>query len=169
MSVDNSASKNAGWEESLLDVFREVVNKLPEETSLGELVKATRANPHIAPVLQLLSVQELIDLAATRPEPTSTPTDATDESAADDAPAVIRRRADVPNGDTLLLGVLAERGPLGETQLARAAKLSSEQTRLIIRQLSARNLVHAEGSGTKRRFRITRAGNGQLRRNRGRS
>lgn len=165
-NTDAPDSKPEGWESSLLEVFREVLRKLPEDTSLGELVKATQANPHIAPVLQILSVQELIDLAATRPKVEKKPS--SPEGPADDGSMVIRRRADVPDGDLRVLSVLsqlaAERnGAIPDQEVAQACELSEDQVRLIVRQLNAKNLVVVEGSGARKRSRITRQGQQYLR------
>lgn len=157
---DATAAEDPAWEASLLEVFREVINKLPDDTSLGELVRATREHPHIAPVLQVLSVQDLIDMALSRPLLVPE----LEEDASEEGPSVIRRRADVPNGDTLLLTLLADKGPASEVQLAKAASLTLEQVRLLMRQLAVKNLVHTEGSGNKRKVRITRAGHQTLRR-----
>lgn len=159
---DAPDSKPEGWEASLLEVFREVLRKLPEDTSLGELVKATQANPHIAPVLQILSVQELIDLAASRPlvEKKS----GTGEGPVDDGSHVIRRRADVPDGDLRVLNTLVEQGnPIPEAEIAQLCSLSEDQVRLIVRQLNAKNLVVVEGSGGRKRIRVTRSGQQHLR------
>jgi hypothetical protein len=82
----------------------------------------------------------------------------------DAVPAVIRRRADVPDGDLRVLRVLAERGAQREVDLASNASLTGEQLRLLVRHLRAKGCVHVEGSGTKRRLKITRHGSAYLRR-----
>ncbi|MCA9696722.1 MAG: hypothetical protein KC431_04280, partial [Myxococcales bacterium] len=64
---DDALGVDEQWRQSLLEVMRQVINALPDETSLGELVAATRANPHLAPMLGYMSVQELIDMAVARP------------------------------------------------------------------------------------------------------
>lgn len=161
---DAPDSKPEGWESSLLEVFRDVLRKLPEDTSLGELVRATQANPHIAPVLQILSVQELIDLAATRPKVEKKLSAA--PAPADDGSTVIRRRADVPDGDLKILRVLVELGKASpESEVAKACSLSEDQVRLIVRQLCAKNLVVTEGSGLRKKVRATRQGQQHLRKN----
>lgn len=165
---DAPDSKPEGWESSLLEVFREVLRKLPEDTSLGELVKATQANPHIAPVLQILSVQELIDLAATRPKVEKKPS--ASEGPVDDGTMVIRRRSEVPDGDLRVLRALCDSldkktraGAMPESELATRCNLSEDQVRLILRQLNAKSLVVVEGSGARKRVRITRQGQQHLR------
>lgn len=162
-TTDAPDSKPEDWEASLLEVFREVLHKLSDETSLGELVRATQANPHIAPVLQLLSVQELIDLAAKRPKlekKADTP-----ETPTDDGTMVIRRRAEIPDGDLRILSSLADQGSAqSEASIAELTKLSEDQVRLLVRQLSAKNLVVVEGSGARRKIRMTRSGQQHLRR-----
>lgn len=160
--TDAPDSKPEGWEASLLEVFREVLHKLPDETSLGELVQATQANPHIAPVLQILSVQELIDLAAKRPRIGKK--SAAPDGPVDDGTMVIRRRADVPDGDLRILNVLSDHAsPLSEGDIAQHSRLSEDQVRLIVRQLSAKGLAVVEGSAARRRIRITRSGQYHLR------
>lgn len=162
-NTDAPDSKPEGWEASLLEVFREVLRKLPEDTSLGDLVKATQANPHIAPVLQILSVQELIDLAANRPKVEKK--SSVNEATADDGSHVIRRRADVPDGDLRVLRALVDQGaPLPESEIAQVSGLSEDQVRLIVRQLNAKSLVVVEGSGGRKRIRATRSGQQHLRR-----
>ncbi len=166
------------WAQSLREVFREVIASLPDHATLGELVNAARANAHMAPVLGILTVQELIDVARKRPPKpapgkngrSSAPREVQlDEDGnpmmdlGDPGALVIRRRADVPDGDTRVLRCLAERGGLRESDLTSLASLTSEQLRIILRSLRAKGLVHVEGSGVKRRLKITRHGNAQLR------
>lgn len=168
------------WRQSLLDVMRQVIHALPDQTSLGELVAATRANPHLAPTLGYMSVQELIDMAVSRPSPANgeakksgrrrvEPEIQFDEEGnpimdlPDTGPAVIRRRADVPDGDYRILRTLADEGPLGEPALIRATKLTSEQIKLLLRHLRTKGWVHVEGSGPKRKVKITRNGASHLR------
>ncbi|NVB40755.1 hypothetical protein G6O69_23145 [Pseudenhygromyxa sp. WMMC2535] len=167
------------WRQSLLEVMRQVVHSLPDETSLGELVQATRQNPHLAPMLGYMSVQELIDMAVARPaqlksEPAPSRAQREPEIEFDEegnpimdlpdaGPAVIRRRADVPDGDLRILRTLAEDGPIGEPALIRATKLTQEQVKLILRHLRTRGWVHVEGSGSKRKVKITRNGSSHLR------
>lgn len=173
------------WRQSLLEVMRQVIHSLPDQTSLGELVAATRANPHLAPTLGYMSVQELIDMAVARPsaldglagetKPAGVrrrvvePEIQFDEEGnplmdlPDTGPAVIRRRADVPDGDYRILRTLADDGPLSEPSLVRATKLTSEQLKLLLRHLRTKGWIHVEGSGTKRKVKVTRNGASQLR------
>ncbi|MFO7561172.1 MAG: hypothetical protein R6X02_00910 [Enhygromyxa sp.] len=169
------------WRQSLLEVMRQVINSLPDQTSLGELVAATRANPHLAPTLSYMSVQELIDMAVARPALASNgeakkpgrrraePEIMFDEEGnplmdlPDSGPAVIRRRADVPDGDYRILRTLDDEGPLSEPSLTRATKLTSEQLKLVLRHLRTKGWIHVEGSGPKRKVKITRNGASQLR------
>jgi hypothetical protein len=172
------------WRQSLLEVMRQVIHSLPDGTSLGELVAATRANPHLAPTLGYMSVQELIDMAVARPaqldvgdgeakKPSrrrvAEPEIQFDEEGnpimdlPDTGPAVIRRRADVPDGDQRILRTLADEGPLSEPALVRATKLTSEQLKLMLRHLRTKGWIHVEGSGSKRKVKITRNGASHLR------
>jgi predicted transcriptional regulator len=173
------------WRQSLLEVMRQVIHSLPDQTSLGELVAATRANPHLAPTLGYMSVQELIDMAVARPSHAGNgpvngdarkairrrvePEIQFDEEGnpimdlPDSGPAVIRRRADVPDGDYRILRTLADEGPLSEPSLTRATKLTSEQLKLVLRHLRTKGWIHVEGSGPKRKVKITRNGASHLR------
>lgn len=168
------------WRQSLLAVMRQVIHSLPDQTSLGELVAATRANPHLAPTLGYMSVQELIDMAVARPALPANgeakkpgrrrePEIQFDEEGnpmmdlPDTGPAVIRRRADVPDGDYRILRTLADEGPLSEPSLVRATKLTSEQLKLVLRHLRTKGWIHVEGSGPKRKVKITRNGASHLR------
>ncbi|HGG56386.1 MAG TPA: hypothetical protein ENK31_01175 [Nannocystis exedens] len=165
------------WAQSLSEIFKEVIRKLPDSTTLGELVAAAKSSEQIAPVLKVFSVQELIDVAKTRPrqEPKPPPprenvqfdTDGNPiMDLADSGPAVIRRRADVENGDILVLQALHKnRTGRRESELLQITGLTSEQLRLIVRHLRAKSFIHIEGSGSKRRFKITRSGSGYLRKN----
>ena len=179
-SHERTAEVDEQWRQSLLEVMRQVVNSLPDETTLGELVAATRANPHLAPMLGYMSVQELIDMAVARPvqhrpdingrgRRSAEPEIEFDEEGnplmdlPDAGPAVIRRRADVPDGDYRILRTLADEGPLSEPGLVRATKLTSEQLKLIIRHLRTKGWIHIEGSGSKRKIKITRNGASHLR------
>ncbi|MCX4243276.1 hypothetical protein [Paraliomyxa miuraensis] len=165
-------SADTAWAESLREVMCKVISTLPDHATLGELIDAARANAAMAPVLGIFTVQELIDTARKRPKPQPKPKD--DEIQLDEegnpimdldaTPAVIRRRADVPDGDLRVLRVLAERGAQRELDLANNTGLTGEQLRLLIRHLRAKGFVHVEGSGTKRRLKITRHGSGFLRR-----
>jgi hypothetical protein len=178
-----TAEVDEQWRQSLLEVMRQVIHALPDQTSLGELVAATRANPHLAPTLSYISVQELIDMAVARPAQPSVelvgskrgsraraePEVSFDEEGnpimdlPDSGPAVIRRRADVPDGDFRVLQTLADEGPLNESSLLRATKLTSEQLKLVLRHLRAKSWIHVEGSGPKRKIKITRNGSSHLR------
>lgn len=176
------------WAESLREVLRDVIKQLPGHVTLGELVEATRSNPQLAPVLEHFTVQELIDLAKERPpgEPSdiaarlaaapgkARSTAATGEVLLDDegnpyldldsGPAVIRRRADVPDGDVRLLSALSkQKTGRRELELLQSTGLASEQVRLILRNLRTRGFIHVEGTGLKRRIKITRHGAAYLR------
>lgn len=166
-------SADTAWAESLRDVMCKVIATLPDHATLGELVDAAKSNAAMAPVLQIFTVQELIDAARKRPKPGKLAKD--DELQLDEdgnplmdlgdaSPTVIRRRADVPDGDLRVLRVLAERGAQREIDLANNTSLTGEQLRLLIRNLRAKGFVHVEGSGSKRRLKITRHGSAYLRR-----
>jgi predicted transcriptional regulator len=175
---ERKADVDDQWRTSLLEMMRQVVNTLPDETTLGDLVRATRGNAQFAPLLAYISVQELIDMAVARP-PTvkpsgrktarSEPEVTFDEEGnpimdlPDTGPAVIRRRADVPDGDSRVLRLLADEGPLTETSLARTSRLTQEQLRLVLRHLRTKGWIHIEGSGTKRKIKITRNGASHIR------
>lgn len=181
LDVERKIDVDEQWRQSLLGVMRQVVHALPDETTLGELVAATRANPHLAPMLSYMSVQELIDMAVARPhalpsKPASNgarrriePEYEFDEEGnplmdlPDTGPAVIRRRADVPDGDFRVLRSLADEGPLSESGLLRGTKLTSEQLKLVLRHLRTKGWIHVEGSGQKRKVKITRNGASHLR------
>jgi predicted transcriptional regulator len=183
---ERTAEVDEQWRQSLLEVMRQVINSLPDQTSLGELVAATRANPHLAPTLGYMSVQELIDMAVARPAHLGAngangeakksgrrrvvePEIHFDEEGnplmdlPDTGPAVIRRRADVPDGDYRILRTLDDEGPLSEPSLTRATKLTSEQIKLVLRHLRTKGWIHVEGSGGKRKVKITRNGSSHLR------
>lgn len=167
------------WRSSLLEVMRQVIHSLPDQTTLGELVAATRANDHLAPMLGYMSVQELIDMAVARPTTSKKapakksqkrePEIEFDEEGnplmdlPDAGPAVIRRRADVPDGDNRILRALAKEGPLSESGLIRATKLTSDQVKLVLRHLRTKGWIHIEGAGQKRKIKITRNGSSHLR------
>jgi hypothetical protein len=199
MNEERTADVDETWRQSLLGVMRQVIHSLPDQTTLGELVAATRANPHLAPMLGYMSVQELIDMAVARPShashashashPTgglsglsslSKPTNGVRRRVAepeiefdeegnplmelpDTGPAVIRRRADIPDGDFRVLRSLADEGPLSEPSLLRTTKVTSEQLKLILRHLRTKGWIHIEGSGPKRKIKITRNGSSHLR------
>ncbi len=178
---ESAKSDNAddAWAESLREVMREVISSLPDHATLGELVAAAESNAAMAPVLDIFTVRELIETAKRRPKPSANgKTKASrrgevryDEEGnpvmdlGDAGPAVIRRRADVPDGDVRVLRCLAERGPQRESDLANLAALTSEQLRIILRHLRTKGYVHIEGSGLKRRLKITRHGSAFLRKN----
>lgn len=173
------------WAESLREVLRDVIKQLPGHVTLGELVGATRSNSQLAPVLEHFTVQELIDLVKERPrgEPSeiaarlaakakaspSTGEVLLDEEGnpyldLDSGPAVIRRRADVPDGDVRLLSALSkQKAGRRETELLQTTGLASDQVRLILRNLRTRGFIHVEGTGIKRRIKITRHGSAYLR------
>lgn len=173
------------WADSLREVLRDVIKQLPGRVTLGELVGATRSNSQLAPVLEHFTVQELIDLVKERPrgEPSeiaarlaakakasaSTGEVLLDEEGnpyldLDSGPAVIRRRADVPDGDVRLLSALSkQKTGRRETELLQTTGLASDQVRLILRNLRTRGFIHVEGTGLKRRIKITRHGAAYLR------
>lgn len=169
------------WAESLREVFTQVVKQLPSTVTLGELVDVTVNNPHMAPVLDHVTVQELIDLVKDRPRSADPLTARAGNGAAakvevqydeegnpildlDAGSAVIRRRADVPDGDLRLLRALVKhKTGRREPELVQATGLASDQVRLILRHLRTKGYIHVEGSGLKRRVKITRHGIGYLR------
>jgi hypothetical protein len=173
------------WAESLREVFVDVIKQLPSTVTLGELVEVTRQNQALAPVLDHYTVQELIDLVKDRPrsaDPLGAAAAAAAAAAAkaasepqydedgnplldiDAGTAVIRRRADVPDGDLRLLRALVrQKTGRREPELVQATGLASDQVRLILRNLRTRGYIHIEGTGVKRRVKITRHGAGYLR------
>lgn len=179
------------WAGSLRDVLRDVIKTLPSKVTLGELIEATRSNPQLAPVLEHFTVQELIDLVKERPrdEPSDLAGLAVKVKAAangagsnggtgeilfdeegnpildlDAGPAVIRRRADVPDGDVRLLSALnKQKAGRRENELLQTTGLASDQVRLILRNLRTKGFIHVEGTGIKRRIKITRHGTAYLR------
>jgi len=169
------------WAESLREVFTQVVKQLPSTVTLGELVDVTVNNPHMAPVLDHVTVQELIDLVKDRPRSADPLTARAGNGAAakvevqydeegnpildlDAGSAVIRRRADVPDGDLRLLRALVKhKTGRREPELVQATGLASDQVRLILRHLRTKGYIHVEGSGLKRRVKVTRHGIGYLR------
>jgi len=176
------------WAHSLRDVLRGVIKTLPSHVTLGELVDATRSNPQLAPVLDHFTVQELIDLVKDRPRdsPSDLPSDLLSDLPSRarskpaeiqfdeegnplmdldiEGPGVIRRRADVPDGDVRLLSALSkQKAGRRENELLQTTGLASDQVRLILRNLRTRGLIHVEGSGIKRRIKITRHGTAYLR------
>ncbi len=167
--------------DALLAVMRSVVAALPDETTLGDIVEGARNNEQMAPALEHMTVQELIDIAVTRPPTGLNGLNGHDQGDANDdgvyfdddgnpvmdlngSAGIVRRRADVPDGDVIILRHLATAGPQSENAIARGTKLTSEQVRLILRHLRSKGQIHVEGSGTKRRIKITRNGSGFLRR-----
>jgi predicted transcriptional regulator len=178
--VATTEAADSAWAQSLRDVLRDVIASLPDHHTLGDLVAAASANPQMAPVLEIFTVQELIDIARKRPRPgkngkTNGARAAAPREVQFDADGnpimdlgeqgalVIRRRADVPDGDIRVLRSLAERGGLRENDLLSLANLTSEQFRIILRHLRTKGFIHVEGSGLKRRLKITRLGNAFLR------
>lgn len=172
------------WAESLREVLRDVIKTLPGQVTLRELVDATRSNPQLAPVLDHFTVQELIDLVKDRPRVESSDLALPTKPAAkpaptgevmfdeegnplldlDNGPAVIRRRADVPDGDVRLLSALSkQKAGRRENELLQTTGLASDQVRLILRNLRTKGFIHVEGSGIKRRIKITRHGTAYLR------
>jgi predicted transcriptional regulator len=184
--VATTREADSAWAQSLRDVLREVIERLPDHATLGDLIAAATSNPQMAPVLDIFTVQELIDLARARPRPGKNGGSGKPgkSNGSRSAPAreiqfdedgnpimdlgepgalVIRRRADVPDGDIRVLRCLSERGALRESDLVVLANLTSEQFRIILRHLRTKGFIHVEGSGLKRRLKITRMGNAFLR------
>lgn len=176
----SAPAEDVDFRQSLLKVLQEIVHQLPDSATLGELVAEARRSRHMQTLLQDLTVHELIEMAKSRPEPAlgngngngnEEPEIIFDEDGnpilniQDSAPAVVRRRADVPDGDIRVLRCLADEGPLNENGISRHARLTTEQVRLIVRHLRTKGLIHVEGSGGKRKVKITRNGSGYLRRN----
>jgi predicted transcriptional regulator len=178
--VATTEAADSAWAQSLRDVLRDVIASLPDHHTLGDLVAAASANPQMAPVLEIFTVQELIDIARKRPRPgkngktngaravapREVQFDADGNPIMDlgeQGALVIRRRADVPDGDIRVLRCLSERGALRENDLVGLANLTSEQFRIILRHLRTKGFIHVEGSGLKRRLKITRMGNAFLR------
>jgi len=166
MSETSEENKpNDAWATSLREVMRKVIVSLPDHATLGELVDAASRSPQMRPVLELFTVQELIDVAKTREKPArpTTPAVSEERAALDGGPAVIRRRADVAEGDLRILKALLVHGGLREQEIANTAGLTMEQLRLLLRPLKTKGFVHLEGSGLKRRYKITRHGSTYLR------
>ena len=171
--VDNA------WAESLREVIRQVIFSLPDHATLGELIEAAKSNRAMAPVLQIFTVQELIDTAKKRPKRTAAPKSNGNKAVTYDAegnpvmdlgeaqPKVIRRRADVPDGDIRVLRSLSEKGAQREMDLCNSTGLTAEQLRIILRHLRTKGYLHIEGSGLKRRYKITRHGSAYLRKHGG--
>jgi hypothetical protein len=167
---------DSAYAESLRDIFLQVIATLPDHATLGELVHAARSNPAMAPVLQIFTVQELIDSAKKKPKPRPADkkngqeiqfdADGNPIMDLDSGPAVIRRRADVPDGDIRVLRSLADRGAQKESELCNQTNLTGEQLRIILRHLRTKGFIHVEGSGIKRRIKITRNGSSYLRKQR---
>lgn len=171
---DSAETSPDAYAQSLREVMIGVINSLPDQATLGELIAGAKSNAAMAPVLEIFTVQELIDATKKRPKPSAAkpaPKEIQfDEEGnpimdLDAGPQVIRRRADVPDGDLRVLRVLAERGPQREIDLANSAELTGEQLRILLRSLRTKGHVHVEGSGAKRRLKITRHGSGYLRKN----
>lgn len=182
--VATTEQADSAWAQSLRDVLRDVIAALPDHATLGDLIAAATSNPHMAPVLDIFTVQELIELAKRRAPPGKPSAGKNGKSNGARAAApeiqfddegnpimdlgepgalVIRRRADVPDGDIRVLRCLSERGALRENDLVNLATLTSEQFRIILRHLRTKGFIHVEGSGLKRRLKITRLGNAYLR------
>jgi len=182
--VATTEQADSAWAQSLRDVLRDVIAALPDHATLGDLIAAASSTPHMAPVLDIFTVQELIDLAKRRlpaghagaraGKNGKTNGTAPRDIQFDDegnpimdlgepGALVIRRRADVPDGDIRVLRCLSERGALRENDLVNLATLTSEQFRIILRHLRTKGFIHVEGSGLKRRLKITRLGNAYLR------
>lgn len=174
-AADPTERADDAWVQSLRELLLEVIASLPDHATLGELIAAIRSNPAMAPVLDIFTVQELIDAARKRavvppkpakPAPREIQYDAEGNPVldlGDPGALVIRRRADVPDGDIRVLRCLSERGPLREGEMTSVGGLTTEQLRILLRTLKAKGFVHVEGSGLKRRLKITRQGAAFLR------
>jgi hypothetical protein len=177
-AADPTERADDAWVQSLRELLLEVIASLPDHATLGELIAAIRSNPAMSPVLDIFTVQELIDAArkraaapakpaaASKPAPREVQYDADGNPVldlGDPGALVIRRRADVPDGDIRVLRCLSERGPLREAELTSVGGLTSEQLRILLRNLKSKGFVHVEGSGLKRRLKITRQGAAFLR------
>lgn len=178
-AADPTERADDAWVQSLRELLLDVIASLPDHATLGELIAAIRSNPAMSPVLDIFTVQELIDAARKRPvlppkaaassgkpAPREVQFDADGNPVldlGDPGALVIRRRADVPDGDIRVLRCLSERGPLREAELTSVGGLTSEQLRILLRNLKSKGFVHVEGSGLKRRLKITRQGAAFLR------
>jgi hypothetical protein len=177
-AADPTERADDAWVQSLRELLLEVIASLPDHATLGELIAAIRSNPAMSPVLDIFTVQELIDAARKRaaapPKPAPASKSAPREvqydaegnpvlDLGDPGALVIRRRADVPDGDIRVLRCLSERGPLREAELTSIGGLTSEQLRILLRNLKSKGFVHVEGTGLKRRLKITRQGAAFLR------
>lgn len=164
VSTEQAHNADDAWSQSLREVMRNILESLPDHATLGELVDAAKKNPQIAPVLDIFTVQELIEAARARPRSAPRRADPAEADGPDDGGAtVIRRRADAPDGDLRILRALSQHGLLRESELATHATLTSDQVRILLRQLRTKGFIHIEGGGTKRRYRITRHGSSFLR------
>ncbi len=158
--------------EALLNLVRDVVHSLPCDATLGQLVEQLETRDELRPVLEVLTVQHILEWGKTRPRPTVTsPTPGSDEDGVyldedgnyttdllDGAAAVVRRKADVEEGNLSVLNFLSRAGAHTELSISRGTRLDADQVRLVVRHLRKKGLIHSEGSGAKRRNRITRAG-----------
>ena len=150
------------WKASMVSVMRKALLDLPEDTTLGEIVAAARANPQMSSILGAMSIQQLIDIAVERPLPLPAEADEEADSDSGIGAAVIRRRSEVPDGDLTVLRCLSENGPMAESQICRTTRLSTEQVRLIMRGMRTDGYMHSDGIGPRRKLKITRAGSTYL-------
>ena len=131
------------------DPVDRLAHALPDDATLGELIQETRTNRQMSNVLDTMTVQELIDMAKTRPAAKkngkpSEPEIVFDEEGnpilnlPDSGSAVVRRRADVADGDIRVLRCLAEEGPMHEGGISRHARLTSLRLYLLGLRVRAR-------------------------------
>lgn len=152
---------------ALLEVVKTSMQQLPDEATLGELFLEIEQREELRPVLEVLTVQHLLEWGKAR---TRAQASADDEPFVDEdgnvsgdfldqgSPTVVRRKADVEEGNLAVLAFLSKAGSQTELSISRGTRMDAEQVRLVVRHLRNKGLVHAEGSGAKRRNRITRAG-----------
>lgn len=158
--------------EALLSLVQDVVHSLPSDATLGQLVEQLETRDELRPVLEVLTVQHILEWGKSRPRPEAPPaTSAADEDGVyldedgnyttdliDGTGAVVRRKADVEEGNLSVLSFLSKAGAHTELSITRGTRLDGDQVRLVVRHLRKKGLIYSEGSGAKRRNRITRAG-----------
>jgi len=163
--------------DALLSLVRDVVHSLPGDATLGQLVEQLETRAELRPVLKVLTVQHLLEWGKTRPQrsaPAPAPSPAEDgvyidedgnyiTDLLDGTPAVVRRKADVEEGNLSVLKFLSKAGAHTEVSISRGTRLDTDQVRLVVRHLRKKGLIHSEGGGVKRRNHITRAGTQFLR------
>ena len=161
--------------EALLEVVKTSMHQLPDEATLGELFLEIEQREELRPVLEVLTVQHLLEWGKAR---TRSQAVAAEEPFVDEdgnvsgdfldqgAPTVVRRKADVEEGNLAVLAFLSKAGSQTELSISRGTRMDAEQVRLVVRHLRNKGLVHVEGSGARRRNRITRAGSQWLKKQR---